>query len=379
MKKINATFIVAALLIVLAATRAATASAQEAAAGVSALFGESDESLYLAACAGCHGNDGKGRTSDQLAFATAVPDFSECVFATREPDADWYAVMHDGGPVRGFDRMMPAFGEILTEEESYRILRHIRTLCADEAWPRGELNVPKALFTEKAYPEDEALIRTNITTEGPSSLTSRFTWEQRFGARSQFEVSLPFARADLGPGLGKATGTGDLAVAVKHALRHGLDRGSILSVGAEVVLPTGDESLGFGKGTTVIEPFALYAKLLPGDAFIQLQGKLEFPVESGFEEEAVLRTAFGKTWTSGGPFGRAWTPMIEVLGGRELRSGADVSWDVVPQFQVTLNTRQHIMANFGFKVPVTDSSVRDTEFVFYLLWDWFDGGLLEGW
>jgi hypothetical protein len=37
------------------------------------------------------------------------------------------------------------------------------------------------------------------------------------------------------------------------------------------------------------------------------------------------------------------------------------------------------MANVGFKVPATNSSVRDTELVFYLLWDWFDGGLLEGW
>jgi hypothetical protein len=51
----------------------------------------------------------------------------------------------------------------------------------------------------------------------------------------------------------------------------------------------------------------------------------------------------------------------------------------VPQFQVTLNTRQHVMANAGFRLPMTNRSERETEFVFYLLWDWFDGGVLEGW
>lgn len=353
--------------------------AQEAETTISELFGNTDESLYQAACAACHGTDGTGRSPSQLAFDIALPDLTDCEFASREPDADWYAIIHDGGPVRGFDRMMPAFGEILTEEEGRRILDHIRTLCTDEAWPRGELNVPKALFTEKAYPEDEAILRTSVNTEGPDSITERFTWEQRFGARNQFEISLPFTRTDLGPPLGKEGGAGDLTFAIKHALRHDLERGYILSVGGEVVLPTGDETRGFGKGTAVIEPYVLYGKLLPRDSFLQLQGKLEFPVESGFEEELVIRAALGKTWTTGGPFGRAWTPMIEALGSRDFASNADVTWDLVPQFQVTLNTRQHIMANFGFRVPVTDSSTRDTAFVFYFLWDWFDGGLLEGW
>jgi hypothetical protein len=71
--------------------------------------------------------------------------------------------------------------------------------------------------------------------------------------------------------------------------------------------------------------------------------------------------------------------MIEVLGARELGSGADTDWDLVPQFQVTLNQRQHVMAAAGVRVPITRRSERPTELVFYLLWDWFDGGVLEGW
>lgn len=51
----------------------------------------------------------------------------------------------------------------------------------------------------------------------------------------------------------------------------------------------------------------------------------------------------------------------------------------VPQLQVTLNTRQHVMANIGLRVPLTNASERETELVLYVLWDWFDGGLLDGW
>ena len=144
-------------------------------------------------------------------------------------------------------------------------------------------------------------------------------------------------------------------------------------------MPSGDPDRGFGKGTAVLEPYILFGKMLPRDAFIHFQGAVELPVEKGYEDELVLRSAIGRTWTTNGPWGRAWTPMVELVGAKELAGGASAEWNVVPQLQVTLNARQHIMANFGFSVPVTESSTRDTQFVFYFLWDWFDGGLTEGW
>lgn len=66
-----------------------------------------DAELYGAACAACHGNDDRGRPVEEVAFATSLPDFTDCSFASREPDPDWHAVTHAGGPVRAFDRMMP--------------------------------------------------------------------------------------------------------------------------------------------------------------------------------------------------------------------------------------------------------------------------------
>jgi len=335
--------------------------------------------IYEAACAACHGSDGRGLDRSALAFPTPMPDFTDCDFASREPDADWFAVAHRGGPARGFDRMMPAFGEALTEEEIQASLDHIRTMCRDARWPRGELNMPRALFTEKAYPEDEAVITTTVVTEGRNALEHEFLWEQRFGPRSQIEIALPLIRADLGDPLGTESGAGDLAIGVKHALHHSLERGSILAIGGEIVLPTGDESKGFGTGTTVFEPYVAFGKLLPRDSFVQVQAFAEIPRDRALEDELAVRAAFGRTWAQDGGFGRAWTPILEVLASRELDGGADTQWDLVPQFQVTLNTRQHVMANVGFRVPVTDRSERKTELVFYLLWDWFDGGVLEGW
>jgi hypothetical protein len=31
------------------------------------------------------------------------------------------------------------------------------------------------------------------------------------------------------------------------------------------------------------------------------------------------------------------------------------------------------------RTPLTDVDARQTEIMVYLLWDWFDGGLLDGW
>jgi hypothetical protein len=274
---------------------------------------------------------------------------------------------------------MPAFGEALTAEEIQAALVEIRTFCTDSRWPRGELNLPRALFTEKAYPEDEAVITTTLVGEGLDSISHEFLWEQRFGPLNQMEIKIPITRADLGDPDGWQSGAGDLAIGVKHTMRHSLERGAILSIGGELVLPTGDETKGFGKGSTVFEAFVLYGKILPRDSFVQLQGIVESPTDSTFNDELVARAVAGKTWTVDAPFGRSFTPMLEVLAARDLTGGATTQWDLVPQLQVSLNTRQHVLGAIGIRQPITDRSSRSTELVFYLLWDWFDGGVLEGW
>jgi cytochrome c553 len=335
--------------------------------------------LYKADCAVCHGLDGRGRSAAEVGFDIPLPNFTDCDFATREPDNDWWSIIHRGGPIRGFDRMMPAFEKALSDEEIAALVQHLRAFCTDEGWPRGDLNFPRALFTEKAYPEDEAVITTTVKTEGLDSVTHEFLWEQRFGQLNQIELSLPITRADLGDPVGWKSGAGDFAIAVKHTQNHSLERGSILTIGGELKLPTGDEAKGFGVGSSVLEGFVLWGKALRNDSFLQLQGAAEFPRDSALENEISIRAAYGRSWTVDKPFGRAWTPMVELLGAKPLESGANTEWDVVPQIQVTLSKRQHIQAGAGFDVPVSEREGRATTFVFYLLWDWFDGAIREGW
>jgi hypothetical protein len=160
---------------------------------------------------------------------------------------------------------------------------------------------------------------------------------------------------------------------------HSLERGRILGLAGEVKLPTGDEERGFGAGTAGIEGFLAYGQILPADSFLQLQAGVEGPLDRGAAvgDEGFLRLALGRSF-SPRRFGRAWSPMIELLGSRELASGADTHWDAVPQW-VTLSTRQHVIASLGVRLPLDDPGGRPSELVGYLLWDWFDGGLLDGW
>lgn len=344
----------------------------------------SDQALYDAACANCHGGDGRGIERALLGFEEAIPDFTDCDFAAREPDADWIAVAHEGGPVRGFSEMMPAFRGALTPDQLGRIMRHIRTLCTDPAWPRGELNLPRALLTEKAYPEDEWVIEAEISLEGERTVGSAFVYERRFGPRSQFEVSIPFRWREVsGPGGLPGTdrwvsGLGDVALGVKHAAYHDIESGTILSFAGEVILPTGDESKGLGADGIALEAFASFGQILPSDAFVQLQAGIEVPLYDGSESELFGRLALGRGFSQG-EWGRSWTPMVEVQAKRHLETGASTVLDLVPQVQVSLNTRQHVLANVGVLLPVTGTAGRSARLLLYVLLDWFDGGFFEGW
>jgi mono/diheme cytochrome c family protein len=339
--------------------------------------------LFLGACANCHGADGTGSGAALVGLPVTPPDFTESGFASREPAADWAGVVTHGGPLRGFDRLMPAFGDALSRDEIDLILAYVQTLYEDKRWPRGEFNLPKALGTEKAYPEDEYYLRTVIATGEPGSVASRLVYEKRIGARGQIELVLPFHTRELvtpsGPAGSWRGGLGDAAIALKRVLFHDLGMGTITSFTLEVILPTGDESDGFGKGYTVLEPFLTWGQLLPLDAFLQVQAGGEFPVNTDLgEDEGLLRFALGRTFTAGGEWGRAISPMVEFLGSGDLEGGTWV-WDVMPEIHFTLNQRQHIMANVGVRIPMTETDGRDPQIMCMLLWDWFDGGLFEGW
>ena len=120
--------------------------------------------------------------------------------------------------------------------------------------------------------------------------------------------------------------------------------------------------------------------MLPSDGFFHFQGGMELPTDNvRGAKEAFWRTAVGRTFAQQKGFGRSWSPMLEVLGARELKTGAKIEWGLVPQMQISLSTRQHLLLGVGVHIPVSNAGPRQTQLMFYLLWDWFDGGLRDGW
>jgi mono/diheme cytochrome c family protein len=337
------------------------------------------DAIYHAGCAGCHGPNGEGAPDTTVGFdkPATFPNFSDCASTTPELDVDWRATIRDGGRGRGFSRIMPAFGDELSSAQIDAVIGFLRGLCRESSWPRGELNLPRPLATEKAFPEDETVLTTAVGARHAPDITNEIAYEHRYGVRDQIEISIPFAALHDETGA-VARGIGDVGIGLKHVLV--ASRSAILSAQGEVVLPTGNSDKGLGAGVTVFEDFAAYGQILPAQLFVQAQFGTKQPTSTDKAARAVFgRAALGRSVREERGLGRMWTPMFEVITDRELEDGARTDVDVMPQFQVTLNRRQHIRVNVGLQIPVANTAGRSRQVVFYFLWDWFDGGLLEGW
>jgi mono/diheme cytochrome c family protein len=342
---------------------------------------ETGKQIFESACAACHGQDGKGQPKTTLGFEppATFPDFSDCSSSSREPDSHWSAMIHEGGSNRGFSPIMPSFREALTTVQIRKVIEYVRSLCDDRSWPRGNLNLPRPLFTEKAFPEDEVVLTSGFSLNGTPAISNNLVIEKRLGARTNMELVIPaaFQRQSSGSWFG---GVGDVSIELKRTVFHSFRTGSILALAGEMRLPTGNASRGLGSGVTYLESFASYGQLLPKNTFLQTQAGMEAPTRRHQEPTEVFwRTAVGKSLNQNHGFGRTWSPMVEAVSARELVPGAKTEWDVVPQMQVTLNKRQHIRANIGISIPFSNTAGRGVQLVFYLLWDFFDGGLRDGW
>lgn len=272
---------------------------------------------------------------------------------------------------------MPSFAEALTSQQIDVVIGYLRGLCRDRRFPRGELNLPRALNTEKAFPESETVLTMALAAHQPTTFDSELAYERRLTARDQLELAVPFSSVIDESGT-RASGVGDVALGWKRVLFAG--RSTIVSGQGEIVFPIGHSERGLGSGVTTFGLFAAVGQILPAASFLQFQVGTDQPTST----DEAARTLFwrlnaGRSFRQETGLGRLWSPMIEVVSEREYVGGASADIDVVPQFQVTLNRRQHVRVNFGLQVPATHTAGRPKQFVFYLLWDWFDGGLLEGW
>jgi hypothetical protein len=210
-----------------------------------------------------------------------------------------------------------------------------------------------------------------------ADLDSELVYEHRLSMRDQLEVAVPFSSLHDGTGV-RVGGVGDVAFGWKRVLFS--SRNSVLSGQGEIVFPIGNTSKGLGTGVTTFGAFASYGQILPSASFVQFQIGTDQPTSTEEAPRTMFwRLAGGRSFRQDGGLGRLWSPMFEVVSDRDFVRGATANIDLVPQFQVTLNRRQHVRVNVGLQIPATNTEGRSKQVVFYFLWDWFDGGLLEGW
>ena len=341
---------------------------------------QSGKQIYRSACVACHGSDGRGAPQSSRGFEAprTFPDFTRCDQTTPEDDTAWKAIITRGGPTRGFSQIMPSFGQALSAQQIDQVVQYLRSLCRDPRWPRGELNLPRALVTEKAYPEDEVVLSTAVNATGSPAVTSHIIHEQRFGIKNQIEVDVPLAFQDenhIWYG-----GVGDATLGVKRVMFSNLRSGSILGLQGSLIVPSGNKARDFGSGTTTFETFAAFDQLFRTNTFIQTQFGADLPRHTDIAPQSIFfNTALGQSFAADHGLGRLWTPMVEFLADRDLMDGAKTNWDALPQMQVTISRRQHIRADLGLRVPVNNTAGRPTQLTFYVLWDWQDGRLNEGW
>jgi mono/diheme cytochrome c family protein len=341
--------------------------------------------IYRLACSTCHALDGSGSPQSLVGFPLPLPDghdlpdFSDCASNTAEPFRAWNSIVHGGGPQRGMDRHMPEWQDALSDAQIELVVKHLWTLCTDPSWPRGDMNFPRAFFTEKAFPENETVWTGGFQFNGAKEATNDFVYEHRIKSRSQYEVLIPVGFQQTSPGGAWNRGLGDVEFALRRAFVAKLDHKFIFSAGGAVTLPTGKDEIGLGEGVTVWEPFAMFGKGIGSNGFVQVHGGyMASSNRTNVENSTYLRQAWGYTYAQEHGIGRTWTPMAEILWSKESRGGPNVV-DVVPQMQVSLSKMQHILLSVGTSVPVTEREGRHPQFLTYIVWDWFEGGLFQFW
>src|ERR1700730_12910704 len=159
--------------------------AAPALAGQAARTLTSGDAIYQGGCAGCHGPNGEGAPQTFTAFdrPATFPDFTDCAGTTPELDVDWKATITQGGHGRGFSPIMPSFADELTPEQIDAAIQYLRGQCHDKRWARGELNLPRPLRTEKAFPESETTLTMGATTHHSSDWSGELVYEQQLAAR----------------------------------------------------------------------------------------------------------------------------------------------------------------------------------------------------
>jgi mono/diheme cytochrome c family protein len=321
--------------------------------------------VYAAQCAVCHGASGRPDPNNPVVKGLGImpADFSDPLFNSREPAADWEMVIRHGGHAMGLAEQMPAQGEVLSDEEISNVTAYVKSLVETLAYPPGEMNLFLPTRTKKAFPEDEVVYKGRFTDQdGDNSQKHVLEFEKRVGKAGQAIVELVYESA------GDVSELAEAEIGYKQALSFSQEH--ILSAAAVWAIPV--EAEGDGE----LQTYLAYGRVLSDAWIFQSSLRLKFPFEGAGDGEAELAGIVHWTHT---PWPRRIFPALEVTATNPFRSrNGDLEWTVLPQVRIGLTRGGHVALNLGAEAPISDQS-WDTRYYVTLLWDFADGSFFQGW
>jgi hypothetical protein len=259
---------------------------------------------------------------------------------------------------------MPEFS-LLSTAQVDMLVAHLRRFCRDDGWPPGNLNFRRALFTIKAFPENEVALAPTVSHSQSTYTRVRVeaTYGVRVGRRAQLEFGVPGETVQWVTG--RVVGVGDVSAGGKYVLYVDPRRPLILTAGLDVSLRTGSLQWGFGEGTTVTEPslaasFRWRALSVQSDVRTQFYAR-KIPNEyyrHVWYNAAIARERSGVS--------TAWTVGVEV-------NGVDTAVGLTPYVLKGLTRTGSLAAGFGVRIPLTNPFPYTSDLVRwrgYLLWDY---------
>jgi len=318
------------------------------------------QALFLNACAFCHGADGKGNGPIAATLAVKPSNFTDCRITAEDSVEIAEGTIREGGPYQGLSQQMPSFRFVLTEEQIADVATYMKTFCNDPDWVPGELNLPRPLLTDKAYPEQEAIFGARFG-RGLENATELFgDVEYRLNGLTSLELDVNYT--DMHPEGGQPdSGLGDTDISINRVVAFSRTDLWLASVGLELSLPTGSQSRGLGTGEVVWEPF-VRAGWDWHQVVIQGNLILEFPQKtSDVNTVIVYDVAIGRYFQ---PDPRLLiTPMVEFNSETSLVGSArgDTQSTILPQLRVQW---LQWSAGVGVQVPLAGSRDFDVRPMF---------------
>ena len=321
--------------------------------------------VYASYCTSCHGDNGQLNPSSAVVQALGVTpaDFSDPLFNSREPAADWHMVIKHGGHAMGLAEQMPAQDEVLSEEEINDVTAYLKSLVDTSAYPPGEMNLMLPIRTKKAFPEDEVVYSGRFTDQsGDNAYKQVLEFEKRIGKAGQ--GILEFVHESEGP----VSELAEVEVGYKHALSFSTSH--ILSAAAVVAIPV--EADGNGE----LQTYLAYGKVFSPSWIFQSSLRLKFPFENARDGETELA---GIVHYVHAPWPRRVFPALEVVASTPFRSAnGDLEWTAMPQVRIGLTRGGHVALNLGVEFPLSDQPWNRLYYA-TLLWDFADGSFFQGW